>query len=144
MRDLGVDTSKSALHRYAQNEYEPLARAIRWSREMATAVVDDLGIDTGDALRLLVESLTAACLDLRLKMEGGDELDIKAIKQLVTMGRDLALAFKSTVDAKLQIRKQVAREAADVATEAARSQGLSQSTVDLIRSAILGIGDKPA
>lgn len=142
MRELGVDTSKSALHRYAQSEYEPLARAIRWSREMATAVVDDLGADTGDSLRLLVESLTAACLELRLKMEGDDELDLKVIKQLVGMGRDLGLAFKSTVDSQLQIRRQVAKDAAEAAGEVAQAQGLSATTVDAIKAAILGIAER--
>lgn len=142
LREMGIDTSKSSIHRYARNEYEPLARAIRWSREMAASVVEDFGADTGDSLRLLVESLTAACLELRLKMEESEELDAQAIKGLVQMGRDLALAFKSTVDAKVQIRRQAAREAAEAAGDVARAQGLSASTVDAIKAAILGIADR--
>lgn len=139
MRKLGAGVSKSAVHRYSQ-DLERVTQDIRLTREMARAVGRELeDLDGGDSTQLLVESLQALLLRARMQLAESGELDPEQVSFLARSVKDLQTAQKSSVDMRLKLRQQVAKEAAKAAEETAVAQGLSRETVEAIKSRILGI-----
>ena len=139
LQELGAEVSKSAVHRYSK-EFERVAKDIRLAREMAVAIGRELEtMPDGDSGRLAIESLQALLLRARMQVADNDELNVKEIAELSRAAKDLSTALKSNVDVELKIRTRAAKEAAEVAEEVGRDEGLSADTVDLIKAKILGL-----
>lgn len=141
--DPALRVSKSGVHRFGQ-QHERVLSEMRLVREMAEAAGRELDDVSGDASRLVIESLQALLFQCRLQLSEEERIDDKAVARLAGATRDLCAAMKSSVDVEVRIRERVARDAADAAAEVATEQGLSTATVDLIKSRILGIAPKGA
>lgn len=141
MRSLGVEVSKSAVHRHRQT-FDKIARDIRMAREVASAIGKDLEETDGSITRAVVESLQA--LILRAQAQAEDDngaVDPKVVGSLAMAARDLASAMKSSVDTDIKVRAKVAKEAAAAASKVARERGLSLDAAEAIKAAILGVSD---
>ncbi len=142
---MGGEASRSAVGRYVRNHNVQLAK-YREAQEVARVWVDKLGKEPeGDVARLTVEMLRVVSFQTISQLDDGTEpeqlmLLSKAIK-------DIAQADKLLVDREAAVRKLVAAQvakAAEEVTKTARKAGMSDETVDLIRSKILGIGEAKA
>jgi hypothetical protein len=143
MRALGADISKSAVHRYSQ-DFERMTEDIRLTREMARAVGRELKDDVeGNATQMLVESMHALLLKARMQVSDSGDIDAGAVSDLCKAVKDLQVASKSSVEMRLKMRAEAAREAAAVVDDVVTKQGLSADTVQAIKERILGIGKKP-
>lgn len=138
VRSLGANVSRSALGRYSQS-YEDVAKDIRLTREMATAIGKDLATTDGDAGRLVIESLQALLLRARTQLSEGDTLDAQELGALARAAKDLQSALRANVETELRIRQTVLRDAAEAATKAAAARGLTADTVADIKASILGV-----
>lgn len=146
----GHPRSRSAVHRHAQKINQVAAR-LRESREVTDAVVAELGdaATQGKQGRLLVEMTRSLVFDLLVKLQPGEDddgrpdLDAKDVamlgKGLAELGR--ALRFDQDFEEKIRSRAEAEARAsaAEVAAGAAKEGGLSDDTVQLIRSRILGL-----
>ncbi len=144
MRELGVEVSKSAVHRHRQT-LDKIARDIRMAREVASAIGKELEETDGSITRAVVESLQALVLRAQTQVEDEDgTIDPKAVGSLAQAARDLASALKSSVDAELKIRAKVVKEAAEAATKVVTERGLSEEVANAIKASILGVSDRKA
>lgn len=152
LNQLGAEVSRSALGRYKQH-LDKVGEKLRRSREVAEALVAKLGnAPESKALRLNVEMMQGAILDLLIKLneEGEGDDAAKAItldpQGAMLLGKALDhLSRASKADAELvgKIREQAEaaarKAAAETAVTAARKGGLSAESADAIRREILGI-----
>ena len=136
---LGGEASRSSVGRYVKNARERM-EDYRQATQVAAVWVDKLGKEPeGDVGRMLLEMLRVVAF----KTIG--ELDQASPEDLMFLGKalkDFAGADKLAVDKAINLRKLIAVEAAKVASEVvktAKKAGLSDETVELIRSKILGI-----
>jgi hypothetical protein len=81
LRGLGVDVSKSAVHRYSQN-YDEMMRDMRLARELSQAIGKELADVDGDNGRLIIESLQPLLLRARMQMASGGDIDTKELQSL--------------------------------------------------------------
>lgn len=136
---LGGEASRSSVGRYVKNARERM-EDYRQATQVAAVWVDKLGKEPeGDVGRMLLEMLRVVAF----KTIG--DLDTASPEDLMFLGKalkDFAGADKLAVDKAINLRKLIAVEAARVASEVTKTvkkAGLSDDTVELIRSKILGI-----
>lgn len=144
IKALGGEASRSAVGRYVRSQNVRLEK-YREAQEVAKVWVDKLGSEPdGDVAKLLLEMLRVVSFQTISNM---DEADPQSIFFLAQSIKNIAQADKLHVDREAAVRKliatQVAKAAEDV-TKTARKAGMSDETVDLIRSKILGIGEAKA
>ena len=145
IKGMGGDASRSAVGRYVKNQNDQL-RKYREAQEVAKVWVDKLGNEPeGDVGRLIIEMLRVISFQTMSQMDSAEP------EQLMFLGhaiKNIAQADKLLVDREAAVRKMVAAQvakAAEEVTKTVRKAGMSDETVDLIRSKILGIGEaKPA
>jgi hypothetical protein len=132
--------SRSAIGRYVQSAKKQMER-YRQAQEVAKVWVGKLEDEPeGDVGRLLSEMLrTVAFSSLSQLGDGEDEAEAKEIHFLARAIKDLASADKISADRELQIRKDVVKQAAQVAGDTAKKKGITPETADTIRREILGI-----
>ncbi|MBX3230253.1 MAG: DUF3486 family protein [Labilithrix sp.] len=132
--------SESAVYRYSLN-FQSLARELRFVREMAQAAGRELDAipDGADPGRLLVESLQALMFRARAQLAQSETVDEKTLESLTVSARNLAQAMKTNVDTEARIIDRAAKRAARVAAEVAREQGISETTIEMIKAQILGL-----
>ena len=132
--------SRSAVGRYVKNTREQMKR-YREAQELAKVWVGKLEEEPGgDVGRLLSEMLrTVAFQQLAGAGDEGAEISTKEVAMLAGALRDLNTADKVAMDRELRIRQEVARQAADKATEVAKRGGLSAEMVNDLRRELLGI-----
>ncbi len=135
----GEEASRSAVGRYVKNARARL-EDFHQAQEIAKVWVDKLGKEPdGDIGRMLLEMLRV----LAFKSLG--DLEAASPEDLMFLGKalkDIAGADKLVVDREINLRKLLAAEAAKVASEVVKTvkkAGLSDETVEAIRSKILGI-----
>lgn len=147
LRALGHPRSRSAIGRHKQR-LDQVAEKLRRSREMAAALVREIGPDAaeGKTGRLLVEILQNLVFEHLLKRseEDGDDDDADPMGSgdfffLAKAIKELASASKIDLDRELRIRRDVAVQAAETAVKAAEAEGLSDATIARIRGNILGV-----
>lgn len=138
---LGGEASRSSVGRYVKNARERM-EDYRQATQVAAVWVDKLGKEPeGDVGRMLLEMLRVVAF----KTLG--ELDTASPEDLMFLGKaikDFASADKLAVDKAFAIRKLIADEAAKVASEVVKTvkkAGLTDETVEHIRSRILGISE---
>lgn len=145
IKGMGGEASRSAVGRYVKNQNDQL-RKYREAQEVAKVWVDKLGNEPdGDVAKLLLEMLRVVSFQTISNMDDADPQSIFFLAQSI---KNIAQADKLHVDREAAVRKLIAAQvakAAEEVTKTARKAGMSDETVDLIRSKILGIGEaKPA
>jgi len=147
IKSLGGDASRSAVGRYVQRQNKTLEH-FKQAQEMAKVWVDKLGSEPeGDVGRLIIQMLRVISYRTMGEMSEHDQVDPQDIMFLGKAIKDISSADKVLVDREAVVRKLVAMQAAKVAdevTKTTRKAGMSDETIDLIRSKILGIGEAAA
>ena len=150
IQGLGADVSRSAAGRH-KKQFDDVSRKMREAREVAGALVADLGEDAGDDLgRMLMESLHTVIFRILMHAQQGDDdgppLTPAEAQQLGKAIKDIASAKKISADRELKIREAVrkeiegkARQAADAVGKAIKGAGLSEGAANEIRAKILGV-----
>lgn len=135
--------SRSAMGRYVQS-FEDVARELRLVREMSLAMKSELeDVPDADGGRLIIESLQALLLRVRMQIANGDEISPEDLNYLTRSAKDLASAMKSNVDTEIKVRDRVAREAATLVDKAeaaaAKTGGLTTEGIAKLKAEILGL-----
>jgi len=132
--------SRSAVGRYVKSARKQMER-YREAQELAKVWVGKLEEDPdGDVGRLLSEMLrTVAFQQLANAGDEDAEISTKDIMFLAGAIKDLASADKVSMERELRIRSEMAKKAADKATEIAKRGGLSAEMVNDLRRELLGI-----
>lgn len=158
LRDAGHERSRSALHRHKKRQ-DRVAKRLRQSREMATALVQEIGpsVSEGRTGRMLVEILQSLVFDhMLIRVEAGDgeqgetddELSSQDFFFLAKSIKELASASKLTTDQEMKLRERFVDQAiaiVDEANQVAKQEGepgLSDQTIDKLKRDLLGIRDK--
>lgn len=136
--------SRSALGRHVRHLAD-VATDLRETTIYAEALAKEAGDKSGtELLDLNTQLLQANMFKLMLAERDGEgiQLGTKETKEFSEALRNVALARKNSLDlvekAEARAAAKATKEAAENATTAARSKGLSQDTVDAIRFAVLG------
>lgn len=140
VRGMGGEVSRSAVGRY-KIAFEKGMETYKLSQEMAKVWTTRLEEDPeSDASRLAAQVLSAVALNTaQTLMNAGEAVPSGEIHFLAKALDHIGRFSKNTTDNILRIRKEVAAQAAEAATTAAKSTGLSPEGVDKIRASILGI-----
>ena len=149
----GATVSRSALGRHVKG-LERVAEQIRRSREVATALVQQLGdAPESETARLNIEIMHSAILDLKMRSADGEDVNTagaaalagnpEGIMLLSKAIDHLAKAQKSNADFKAQVERAAEermRKATAVAVEAVtKARGISGETSEAIKAAIFGV-----
>lgn len=136
IRDLGGDTSRSAVGRYKQKAEEQMKR-YREAQEVAKVWIGKLQTDPeGDVGRLLAEMLRTTAFQTIGDLDAGTPQDIMFLGKAL---KDLASADTLTANRIMVVRREAAKEAAVVAVKEAKGAGLSDEAAEIIRKKILGV-----
>lgn len=140
LKAMGAPVSKSAVGRYSQN-FERVAADIRMSREMAQVVGAELANTPDDSGRMVIESLQALLLRARIELGESGELDPQAVALLSRSAKDLQTALRSNTETSQKVRERALKDAAATVEKTAVVQGLSATTINIIKASILGLKD---
>lgn len=139
IKDKGSEASQSAVGRYVKNARERM-EDYRQAQQIAAVWVDKLGNEPqGDVGRMLLEMLRVIAFKSIGDMETASPEDMMFLGKAL---KDIASADKLVVDREINRNKLLAAQAAKVATDVAKTAkkaGLTDETVELIRTKILGI-----
>ncbi len=145
--------SRSAMGRHVKG-LERVAEQIRRSREVATALVQQLGdAPESETARLNIEIMHSAILDLKMRSADGEDVDAdgaaalggnpEGIMFLSRAIEALSRAQKNTADfaEKIQIAAEARakREAALRVDAVAKEKGISADTLAAIKAGIFGV-----
>ncbi|MDZ7920746.1 phage protein Gp27 family protein [Rhodoferax sp.] len=135
----GGDASRSAVGRYVKTANERLEE-YRQAQQMAAVWMDKIGKEPdGDVGRMLLEMLRMLAFKSLGELDSASPEDLMFLSNAI---KGFAQTDKLVVDKTINLRKLMAIEAAKVATEVVKTvkkAGLSDDTVEAIRSKILGI-----
>ena len=149
----GATVSRSAMGRHVKG-LERVAEQIRRSREVATALVQQLGdAPESEIARMNVEIMHSAILDLKMRLADDEEVDAdgkaalsgnpEGIMLLSKAIDHLAKASKANADFAEKVEKRAeerARKAAAAAVDVvAKARGLTAETADAIKAGIFGV-----
>lgn len=132
--------SRSGLNRYA-TRMEQVGARIREAREVAEVWVAKLGTEpTGEVSQILLETVKTIAFDSVMKFSESEEpMPPKLIKELAIGIERLEKATELNQKRELELRKQIASEAADTTEKALANKGLTRDTIDTIKREILGL-----
>lgn len=143
--------SRSSLNRYAL-QIDKAGAKIRQAREIAAIWMDKLGTSPDNQTgRLVIELIRTMAFESVGKLseqadESGEPLPPKILNELAKMARNLELAERTSVEADIAVRKQVAEEVAAAARQAedqvvavATEAGLSAARIAEMRAGFLGV-----
>ena len=150
----GVTTvSRSAMGRHVKG-LERVAEQIRRSREVATALVQQLGdAPESETARLNIEIMHSAILDLKMRSADGEDVDKggaaalagnpEGIMVLSKAIDHLAKAQKSNLDFVAQVEKRTEERTKKTVAAAVetvtKARGISGETAQAIKAAIFGV-----
>lgn len=140
---IGIEISKSSIHRYGQNLSRKLA-AIKASTEAARLIAREAPDDADERSGAVLSLIQTEVFDMLVNLQELDdaELDqVKRAKLLSSLAKNVAQLSRASVFHKrheIEIRAK-AEAAADKVAKLAKKGGLSSQTVDSIRREILGI-----
>lgn len=147
LNQLDVGISRSALGRYTK-KMDRVASDLRKTREMAQAVARQFGDKEVSQVARTNMELTHTLL-MKLMIGGDDDeqevvIDAKEAMFIATALEKLTKAGKVDFDTQLaaareQERRDATVKAAEKAATTARSKGLSEETINAIKSSILGV-----
>lgn len=148
-----TSVSRSAMGRHVKG-LERVAEQIRRSREVATALVQQLGdAPESETARLNIEIMHSAILDLKMRVADGEEVDgdgaaalagnPEGIMMLSKAIDHLAKAQKANADFAEKIEKaaeaRAKREAAARVDAIGKEKGISADTLAAIKAGIFGV-----
>lgn len=141
--ELEVDVSRSALGRHVQR-IDAIAGQLREQRAVAEAIVARLGdAPESRVARLNIELMHNVVMKLVVGEDGTPvSLDAKEAMFVASSLQKLAAASKTDVDRELKIRQETAKKAAAAVEAVAKSEGLSEATVESFRRQILGVAER--
>ncbi|WP_424682929.1 phage protein Gp27 family protein [Frateuria sp. YIM B11624] len=131
--------SRSAVGRYKQNVDE-LAGRMRDIQAASSSLVSELGEDPNDrAGQLLVQAVTTLATHAALKATDAEaeDLSIKEIGMLARGARAVMEARKISLQERQEITRIAREQAAEEAAAVARTDGVSEETVQRIRARVL-------
>lgn len=141
VRELGVETSQSALHR-RQQTIEAVGERIRRSKTIADALVERFGDAEDDRVaRLNINFVHSAIMDMMgVADDNGEPITLSPMQAMALSKalNELARAKKTEADLVLKMRKEAAEKAVTAAvTEIKRAApGLTADKVEAMRKAI--------
>lgn len=154
LRDLGTERSRSAVGRYAK-DFAELAKQQRRVQSIAQAFGNEFGQSGDNQVRMLNQLMTSVMTRAIIPIasadddatvddeEGGGGIDTLALSRLAKAVKDVTSSSKIDIEREAKIREEEARKAreraAQDATQAGRSAGASEETLEAIRAGILGI-----
>ncbi len=141
LRKLEHPRSRSALGRYKKH-FDRVAARIQQSREMAEALVAELGpaAAEGKTGRMLVEILQNLTFNHLLnRVEDEDGTSAKDLMMLSRALREMAAAGKLDVDREVKIRKEIVTQAAEAAAKVGKKRGISPKVIREIETQVLGL-----
>lgn len=146
LSELNAGVSRSAVGRHVKS-LAVIGEQLRHSREIATALVSRFGEEPDNRVArlniemmhgLVLQTLTAAAS--RTDEEGESvTINPEEARFLSDALRNLATAQKTDADFQIKVRAEALKSAAAAAESVMKSRGMSAETVDLIRSAVLGV-----
>ena len=135
----GGEASRSAVGRYVKTANERLEE-YRQAQQMAAVWMDKVGKEPdGDVGRMLLEMLRMLAFKSLGELESVGPEDLMFLSNAI---KGFAQTDKLVIDKTINLRKLMAQEAERVAKEVvktAKKAGMSDESVDMIRSKILGI-----
>lgn len=136
----GGEASRSAVGRYVKNAKQQMEK-FRQAKEIAKVWVGKFDEDPdGDVGRLLSEMLRTVAFQT---ISGFDDTEDGAsageVMFIAKAIKELAQADKISADREIQIRREVAKQAAATVEQAATAAGYSADTIAGIKKEILGI-----
>lgn len=143
LKSVGIDISKSAVHRYKE-KIDVVGERIRRSREIATALVDRFGDAPEDkVLQMNIQFLHSAIMDIMSVGKDGEPVQLAPLQAMALSKAvgELARASKTDADRLLKVRKETAEKTVnetDKALKAAKQPGLTKELRDQIRASVLG------
>lgn len=146
LNTLGADVSRSALGRYVKKQGQ-VAEELRRSRALAEAVGRSFGdTESSKIARTNIELLHSLLMKLMIGKDDQTEvsLDPKDAMFLATALEKATKAGKADFEVQIkaaleQERRSTTEKAAETFATEAKKQGLSQDTVNAIKSTILGV-----
>lgn len=145
LAEKGVDIGKSSLHRYGQGLQRRIA-AIKASTEAAAAIAEAAPDDEGARSAAVISLVQTDLFNVLLDLQEAEDLDpVTRTKLLARAARSIAQASRADIHVKRyanEVRAKV-QAAAQAAEKIARKGGLTARAVNEIRSAILGIDNRP-
>jgi hypothetical protein len=132
--------SKSAVNRYSM-KMESVGAKLQQSREMASMWIGKLGAaPQGQVGKLINEIIRTMAFDTAMNMSEAEQPAApKMLAQLALAVQRLESAANMNEEREKQIRKEAAAQAADVAEQSLRGQGMSKEAIDTIKKDILGL-----
>lgn len=138
--------SKSGVNRYAQR-MKKFAEKNRQAREVAEMYLEKCGADTRNKLgKVLNEQIRGVAFDLMWEIEeqqkAGEtkpEVLTDILHKLSKSLAELERAEKLNAERTEEIRKAALAEAADIVSREAKTAGLDDAALDIIKRKILGI-----
>lgn len=139
LQELDVHIARSTLGDHLR-QLDAIGEEIRRGRQVAEALIARLGGAAGAGLAgWNVELVQAAIMRLMTAAAGREvEIEPREMALIADALAKLARAGKDDVDRELAVRQAVTSEAAEVAGEVARREGLSAEAIAGLRAAILG------
>ncbi|WP_172298327.1 phage protein Gp27 family protein [Pseudoruegeria sp. HB172150] len=137
---LELQVGKSAV-----GSFSKLLKNQREAFAMAETLLEDMDIEReSDMHRVLMQMIATAAVQLmRTVSEENGHLDAKDLMSLGRMLKDLmhsaGIREKLREDERSRIAREVREAAAETASQAAHSAGMTEATVESIKAAILGV-----
>lgn len=132
--------SKSAVNRYSVRMDE-VGRKLRETREVAKMWIGELGSEPqGEVGKLLNEMVRTLAFRMAMRASEADDdepIDPKLLKSLAISVYRLEKAASENMELEVKIKKQAKTQAADAVETAAKKQGASAATIDMLRAAIM-------
>jgi hypothetical protein len=138
--------SKSSMNRYAQ-KMKHFAEKNRQAKEIADAYIDKYGNENRQTLgKVINEQMRVAIFDLMGEFDeirnDGDTRAVEAADMLYKISRglkELEQAEKLNAERTERIRKEALADAAEIVEKEAKSAGLDEAALNIIKRKILGI-----
>jgi len=150
LKEAGHPRSRSAVGRHKQH-ISQWSEKLKQSREITDTLVQEIGPAATDGKhgRLLAECVRSLVFDhLSKKVEDGEETDAQDFFFLSKALKELSQGIRHDQDFEDKLRQRIEaeqrRKVADEAATAATEHGLSEGTVEAIKSKILGVGGEDA
>ena len=136
----GVEVGRSSVHRHMQS-VEEVAREMREAREVASAVVMQLGPDAaeGQVGKLLIQVVQNIAFKMAREQLGGPDLDMEELMFLASTVQKLSSAEKTDADRISKLKMEALKEAAASTDKLGKKLGWTADTARQVREGILGV-----
>lgn len=145
LAERGFVVSRSSVQRYGQDlqeEFEAAMGDVRKTTQMAKAFTESDDDSKGSLVDATARIVQEQLLRITIALRKAEHEPDKAAKYMASVTHALADIGRMSLGQKKwarEIRREIAQEAADKATEVAKRGGLSKEVVDDLRRELLGI-----